>query len=250
MSNNTPPTGISTGTLYGVSVGPGDPDLMTVRAMRTIGACPVVAYFCKRGTSGQARRIADGCITAEHIELPMVYPVTVELPPSHPDYGRQIEAFFDESAERLAEHLAAGRSIAALNEGDAFFYGSFMHLFLRLASRFPTEVVPGVTSMMCSASLLPRPLTLRDDVLAVIPGTLGEEALLHALRNADAAVIMKLGQNLPKVRRAVEAAGLADRAWYIERASMADQRVMPFREAPETAPYFSQIVIPGEGLRR
>lgn len=238
------------GRLYGVSVGPGDPDLMTVRAIRTIRSCPVVAYFCKRGTSGHARRIASDCITAEHIELPLVYPVTVELPPDHPDYGRQIEVFFDESAERLAEHLAAGRSVAALNEGDAFFYGSFMHLFLRLSQRFPTEVVPGVTSMMCSASLLPRPLMLRDDLLTVIPGTLSEDALLRALTGTDAAVIMKLGQNLPKVRRAVLKAGLADRAWYIERASMENQRVLPFAQAPDTAPYFSQIVIPGEGKRR
>ncbi len=238
------------GRLIGVSVGPGDPDLMTVRAVRTIRACPVVAYFCKRGGAGHARRIAADCITAEHVELPLVYPVTVELPPDDPDYGRRIEDFFDESAERLAGHLSAGRSVAALNEGDAFFYGSFMHLFLRLSRRFPTEVVPGVTSMMCSASLLPQPLTLRDDVLSVIPGTLDEEALGRALAGADAAVVIKLGRNLPKVRRAVIAAGLAGRAWYVERASMEEQRVLPFREAPETAPYFSQIVIPGTGRRR
>lgn len=236
--------------LYGVGVGPGDPELMTVKAIRTIAACPVVAYFCKRGTKGHARRIAGDAITAEHEELPMVYPVTVELPPDHPDYGRQIEAFFDESAERIAGHLAAGRSVAALNEGDPFFYGSFMHLFLRLSTRFPTEVIPGVTSMVCSASLLPRPLMLRDDVLSVIPGTLDEEALIRVLTATDAAVVMKLGQNLPKVRRAIQAAGLADRAWYVERASMDDQRFMPFNEAPESgAPYFSQIVIPGAGKR-
>jgi precorrin-2/cobalt-factor-2 C20-methyltransferase len=240
----------SAGILYGVGTGPGDPELMTVKAMRTIRSCTVVAYFCKRGTKGNAHRTAADCITAEHEELPLVYPVTVELPPDHPDYGRQIEGFFDESAERLAIHLAAGRSVAVLNEGDPFFYGSFMHLFLRLASRFPTEVVPGVTSMVCSASLLPRPLTLRDDVLSVIPGSLPEEALLRALTGADAAVVMKLGQNLPKVRRAVIAAGLAERAWYVERASMENQRVMPFSEAPESgAPYFSQIVIPGMGKR-
>ncbi len=237
------------GRLYGVGVGPGDPELMTLKAVRIIGACPVVAYFCKRGTKGHARRIAGGAITADHVELPMVYPVTVELPPGHPDYGRQIEAFFDESAERIAAHLAAGRSVAALNEGDPFFYGSFMHLFLRLSTRFSTEVVPGVTSMVCSAALLPRPLMLRDDLLAVIPGTLDEAALVRALTAADAAVVMKLGQNLPKVRRAIVAAGLAERAWYVERASMDQQRVMPFLEAPDTAPYFSQIVIPGQGKR-
>lgn len=237
------------GTLFGVGVGPGDPELMTLKAVRTIGACPVVAYFCKRGTRGQARRIADQAIRPDQIELPMVYPVTVELPPTHPDYGRQIEAFFDESADRIAEHLAAGRSVAALNEGDPFFYGSFMHLFLRLSGRFKAEVIPGVTSMVCSASLLPRPLMLRDDVLSVIPGTLDEAALVRALTAADACVVMKLGQNLPKVRRAIAAAGLAERAWYVERASMDEQRFMPFLEAPDVAPYFSQIVIPGEGKR-
>ncbi|MBK1838140.1 precorrin-2 C(20)-methyltransferase [Azospirillum sp. YIM B02556] len=237
------------GTLFGVGVGPGDPELMTLKAVRTIGACPVVAYFCKRGTRGQARRIADQAISATQLELPMVYPVTVELPPTHPDYGRQIEAFFDDSAERIAAHLAAGRSVAALNEGDPFFYGSFMHLFLRLSGRFRAEVVPGVTSMVCSASLLPRPLMLRDDVLSVIPGTLDEAALVRALTSADACVVMKLGQNLPKVRRAIAAAGLAERAWYVERASMDEQRFMPFLEAPDVAPYFSQIVIPGEGKR-
>jgi precorrin-2/cobalt-factor-2 C20-methyltransferase len=245
MSGESP----NPGTLFGVGVGPGDPELMTLKAVRTIGACPVVAYFCKRGTRGQARRIADQAITADQIELPMVYPVTVELPPTHPDYGRQIEAFFDESAERIAEHLAAGRSVAALNEGDPFFYGSFMHLFLRLSGRFKAEVIPGVTSMVCSASLLPRPLMLRDDVLSVIPGTLDEAALVRALTAADACVVMKLGQNLPKVRRAIAAAGLAERAWYVERASMEEQRFMPFLEAPDVAPYFSQIVIPGEGKR-
>lgn len=240
---------VSPGRLYGVGVGPGDPDLMTLKAVRRIGACPVVAYFCKRGTKGHARRIADGVITPDHIELPMVYPVTVELPPDHPDYGRQIEAFFDESAERIAAHLAAGRSVAALNEGDPFFYGSFMHLFLRLSTRFPTEVVPGVTSMVASASLLPRPLMLRDDVLSVIPGTLDEAALLRAITGAQACVVMKLGSNLPKVRRAIAAAGFTERAWYVERASMAEQRVMPLRDAPDSAPYFSQIVIPGDGKR-
>lgn len=251
MNSETSPTPNppALGTLFGVGVGPGDPELMTLKAVRTIGACPVVAYFCKRGTRGQARRIADQAIKPDQIELPMVYPVTVELPPTHPDYGRQIEAFFDESAERIAEHLAAGRSVAALNEGDPFFYGSFMHLFLRLSGRFATEVIPGVTSMVCSASLLPRPLMLRDDVLSVIPGTLDEESLVRALTAADACVVMKLGQNLPKVRRAIAAAGLAERAWYVERASMDEQRFMPFLEAPDVAPYFSQIVIPGEGKR-
>lgn len=237
------------GTLYGVSTGPGDPELLTLKAVRILRACPVVAYFCKRGTKGNARRTADAALTPEHVELPLVYPVTNELPIADSAYGRSIEAFFDESAERVAEHLMAGRDVAVLNEGDAFFYGSFMHVFLRLRGRFPTRVVPGVTSMLGSAALLPTPLTMRDDMLCVIPGTLEEDALRDALSRADAAVVMKLGHNLPKVRRAVAAAGLAERAWYVERATMEEQRVMPFLEAPDEAPYFSMIVIPGRGER-
>ncbi|WP_029009417.1 precorrin-2 C(20)-methyltransferase [Azospirillum halopraeferens] len=246
---STPP--IPTGTFYGIGTGPGDPELMTLKAVRVLRACPVVAYFCKRGSRGNARRIAGAFLTDEHTELPLVYPVTTELPVEHPDYGRQIEEFFDRSAAEVAAHLAAGRSVVALNEGDPFFYGSFMHLFLRLAGRFPVEVVPGVTSMAGCAALLPTPLTMRDDVLSVIPGTLGEEELVRALGTADAAVVMKLGHNLPKVRRAVRAAGLEARAWYVERGTMADQRMLPLAEAPEDgAPYFSMVLIPGRGLRR
>ncbi|MGQ9371153.1 precorrin-2 C(20)-methyltransferase [Azospirillum sp. ST 5-10] len=242
---------IPTGTFYGIGTGPGDPELMTLKAVRLLRSCPVVAYFCKRGSRGNARRIADGFIGAEHTEVPLVYPVTTELAVDDPDYGRRIEDFFDRSAEAVAEHLAAGRSVAALNEGDPFFYGSFMHLFLRLAGRFPVEVVPGVTSVAGCAALLPSPLTMRDDVLSVIPGTLPEAELVRALADADAAVVMKLGHNLPKVRRAVHAAGLAERAWYVERGTMADQRVLPLAEAPaDGAPYFSMVLLPGRGLRR
>ncbi len=245
MSTSSP----TPGTLYGIGTGPGDPELVTLKAVRVLRSCPVVAYFTKRGGSGNARRTVEAHLTGTQTEVPMVYPVTVELPPDHPEYSRRIEAFFDDSAEVLAGHLAAGRSVAVLNEGDPFFFGSFMHLFFRLSGRFPTEVVPGVTSVSGAASLLPRPLNIRDDVLSIIPGSLNEEALTTALKRADAAVVMKLGQNLPKVRRAVEAAGLADRAWYVERATMEEQRFMPFREVPDKAPYFSMIVVPGVGNR-
>jgi precorrin-2/cobalt-factor-2 C20-methyltransferase len=262
MSPSSPPPSISDtasgsgtvsgpGTFYGIGTGPGDPELMTLKAVRLIRDCPVVAYFAKRGTRGNARRIAAGCIGDEHIELPMVYPVTTELPIDHPDYGLQIERFFDDCADAVAGHLAAGRSVAALNEGDPFFYGSFMHLYVRLAGRFPVEVVPGITSMMGCAALLPAPLMMRDDVLSVIPGTLDDDALVRALAGADAAVVMKLGHNLPKVRRAVDSLGRTAGAWYVERGTMAEQRVMPLAEAPaDGAPYFSMIIIPGEGKRR
>jgi len=247
----SPTEGQTLGRFYGIGTGPGDPELMTLKAVRLVRACPVVAWFTRKGSPGNAWRTASAVLDGHRpLELPLVYPVTVELPPDHPEYHRQIEAFFDQSAEQVAEHLQAGRSVAILNEGDPFFYGSFMHLHIRLVHRFPGEVVPGVTSMVASAAQLPVPLMMRDDILSVIPGTLSEPALVQAITAADATVIMKLGSNLPKVRRAVATVGRTGRAWYVERASMEQQRVMPLAEAPAEAPYFSMVVIPGQGGRR
>jgi precorrin-2/cobalt-factor-2 C20-methyltransferase len=238
------------GCLFGVGTGPGCPELLTVKAVRVLAEAPVVAHFCKRGGSGNALRTASEHVGDGHIRLPLAYPVTTELPHDSPEYNRRIEAFFDASAAAVAEHLQAGRSVALLSEGDPFFYGSFMHVFLRLRERFPTEVIPGVPAMIAGSSQLPLPLTMRDDVLSVIPGTLPDAALNAALDAAQAAVVMKVGRNLPRIRAALRAAGMAARAWYVERASMAEQKVMPFSEAPaDGAPYFSMIVVPGAGER-
>lgn len=238
------------GCLYGVGTGPGCPELMTLKAARVVGECPVVAYFCKQGSSGNAFRTARGQIRDDHDLIPMVYPVTTELPHASAEYTRRIEDFFDASAEAVAVELTAGRSVAVLSEGDPFFYGSFMHIFLRLRDRFPHEVIPGVPAMLAGAARLPRPLTMRDDVLSVIPGTLPDAELDAALASAQAAVVMKVGSNLPRIRRALRAAGAEERAWYVERASMEEERVLPFAQAPDArAPYFSMVVVPGAGER-
>lgn len=237
------------GTLYGVGTGPGDPELITLKAARLIGECPVVAHFCRRGGSGQARRIADAHVTEDHEQLALEYPVTTELPQGSPAYRQAVEAFFEDAAETLAGHLDAGRSIAVLNEGDPFFYGSFMHVYLRLKDRFPTEVVPGVASPLAAATQLPTPLIMRDDVLTVIPGTLPEADFRNALAAADAAVIMKVGTRRDEILRIMKELGRGEGAWYVERASMGQERVVPLEEAPDEAPYFSMIVMPGRGLR-
>ncbi len=236
--------------LFGVGTGPGSPELMTLKAARLIAQCPVVAYFCKRSGSGSALRTASGHLRDDHIMLPMAYPVTTELPHGSAEYQRRIEAFFDESAEAVAAHLDAGRDVAVLSEGDPFFYGSFMHIFLRLRDRYAHEVVPGVPAMLGGAAQLPRPLTMRDDILSVIPATLPDDELDSAIAAAEAAVIMKVGRNLPRVRRALRSAGLEGCAWYVERASMDGERIVPCTDAPaDYAPYFSLIVVPGKGDR-
>lgn len=170
------------GCLYGVGTGPGDPELLTLKAVRLIAESPVVAYFCRRGGRGQARAIVDAHLGTGQREMPLEYPVTNEIPHGSDEYRSRIEQFFDTAAEQLAAELEAGRSVVVLNEGDPFFYGSFMHVYLRLKDRFPTRIVPGVTSMMASAAQLPTPLTMRDDLLTVIPGTMPIDDLRQACR--------------------------------------------------------------------
>jgi precorrin-2/cobalt-factor-2 C20-methyltransferase len=241
---------MSFGTLIGVGLGPGDPELLTVKAVRALEGAPVVSYFAKRGRRGHARTIADRWIPPGAAELPLHYPVTTEIPFDHPDYAAALSGFYAEAADLLAGHLGAGRDVALLCEGDPLFYGSFMHLHLRLRERFPCRIVPGVTGMSGCWAAAGEPMTWGDDVLTVVPGTLPAPALRARLAGADAAVVMKLGRNLPKVRAALAAAGLLERAVYVERGTMAAEAVMPLAEkADDAAPYFSIVLVPGRGRR-
>ncbi len=241
---------MSTATIYGVGVGPGAPDLMSVRAARLVGAAKVVAYFRKAGRPGHARRIADGLLPEGVIEEPMDYPVTTEIALDDPAYAATLRSFYEQCVSRLAEHIAQGRDVVVLCEGDPFLYGSFMHLHSRLAPRVPVEVVPGISGMAACWTASGTPITYGDDVLCVVPATLGPARLKAALAAGDAIVIMKLGRNLPKVRRALDDAGLLDRAIYVERGAMDDQVVMPLADkTTDDAPYFSIVLVHGQGRR-
>jgi len=238
------------GTLYGIGVGPGDVRYLTLRAAGLVRSVDLLAYFAKRDALGNARHIVAPLVEAGRGEARLEYPVTDEIPTEHPDYQQKIGAFYRETAETLAGHLRAGRSVGLLAEGDPFFYGSFMHMWRRLAPDFPVEVVPGVTGMSGCWTRANVPMTWGNDTLAVLPGTLGEEQLVERLRRTDAAVIMKVGRNLGKVRRAVEAAGLLSRAVYVERGTMQEERILPLAECAEPAgAYFATVLIPGEGRR-
>jgi len=238
------------GTLYGIGVGPGDVRYLTLRAAGLARAVDVVAFSAKRGHPGNARRIVAPLLKGGQEEARLEYPVTDEIPAEHPDYQQKIAGFYRESAARLAALLRAGKSVGLLAEGDPFFYGSFMHMWRRLAVDFPVEVVPGVTGMSGCWTRAKLPMTWGDDTLAVLPGTLAEERLVERLRHTDAAVIMKVGKNLAKVRRAVEQAGLLSRAVYVERGTMQEERILPLAECGEArGAYFAMVLIPGEGRR-
>lgn len=234
------------GVLYGVGTGPGDPELLTRKAARIVAAADVIAYFAKRGNSSHARQIAAELFAEDVTELPLLYPVTTELDRHSPAYRAAISGFFDDSAARIASYLQAGHSVAVLSEGDPLFFGSYMHLHHRLADRFACEVIAGVTAMSGCWSLAGVPICQGHDIVTVLPATLPEAELIDRLANSDAAVIMKLGRHLPKVRRALLASGKLDQATYVERGTMADGHFQAVADkADDHAPYFALILVAG-----
>lgn len=237
------------GRIYGVGLGPGAQDLMSVRADRLIRQTLHVAYFRKKGRVGHARSIVEGMLAETVVELPMEYPVTTEIPFSDPRYNALLAEFYEASVRRLVEIAQSGEDIVVLCEGDPFFYGSFMHLYTRLNGRVPVSVVPGITGMSAAWTATGRPVTWGDDVMTVLMGTLPEADLAERITQTDALVVMKIGRNLDKVRRALEQAGRTDEAWLIEYAAMPEERVVPFRDAGDIAPYFSILLIHGNGRR-
>lgn len=241
---------MTTGRCYGVGVGPGDPELMTLKAVRVVAECRVVASFSAVNRESNARRVVARHLRSDQAEMRFVYPVTTE-PVDAATYETLIADFYDESAKRIAEVLDEGIDVAVLCEGDAFFFGSYMYLHTRLSDRYETEVIPGVSSALAGAAVVGAPLASRNEVFTVLSGVLVEDELARRIAAADAVVVMKVGRNLEKVRTAVTRAGALDRAHYIEWATMPDQRVIPLAEVEaSTAPYFSIVVIPGGAAAR
>ena len=239
------PAPVAPGALYGIGVGPGDPELMTLKAHRLLRSCDVVAHFAARGRPGNAWGVVRPHLRPGQREVRLEYPVTTEAPPAGTSYEEVLVAFYDESADRVAALLDDGADVALVCEGDPFFYGSYMYMHNRLAPKYTTEVVPAVPAMAAGAAVLGAPLVCRDEVLCVLSGVLPEDELVERLQAAGAAVVMKLGRNLAKVRRAVERAGLLEHAHYVERATMDSQRVLPLADVdPASAPYFSMVLIP------
>lgn len=224
------------GKLYGVGVGPGDPELITLKAHRILQSCPVVAYPAPDSGASFARAIVADYLRKDHIEIPIIVPMRVERFPAAQVY--------DEACKDIATHLDDGRDVVVLCEGDPFFYGSFMYVYERMADDYDCEVVPGVSSIMTGAAVSGIPLAARNDVLTILPGPLPDNELRARINAADALVIMKVGRHLGRIRTLLNEIGLLDKAIYLERVSLAEQRTMRLADmADETAPYFSMITI-------
>ncbi|WP_433715645.1 precorrin-3B C(17)-methyltransferase [Nocardia sp. CA-084685] len=237
---------MSSGKLWGVGLGPGDPELVTVKAARVIAEADVIAFHSARHGRSISRGIAAPYMRAGQLEEHLIYPVTTETTDHPGGYQGAIDEFYEQAAERLATHLVAGRSVALLAAGDPLFYSSYMHMHRRLADRFEAEIIPGITSVSAAAAALGTPLVEGEQVLTVLPGTMPTDELTRRLRDTDAAAIMKLGRTYPGVRRALSDSGRLADAYYIERASSARERVLAADEVDDAdVPYFSITLVPG-----
>lgn len=223
------------GTLYGVGLGPGDPELITLKAARLIGGAKVIAYPTLAGGDSFARAIAADLIAADTREIRMDVPMSTQREPAQQAY--------DCGARAISAALEAGDDVVCLCEGDPFFYGSFMYLFARLAGRFETQIIPGVTSVTACAARARMPLAARNERLTILPGPLPEGELRTRIDGAESVVIMKVGRHLAKIRAVIDALGLTDQAVYVERATLPEEVVLPLAQAPEKAPYFSMILL-------
>ena len=227
---------VKNGTLYGLGVGPGDPELLTVKAWRIVSTAPVIVYLAANGGESTARNIAKPFIPEDAIEIAIDVPMQSQRAPA--------QAAYDMGCAAIAGHLRAGHDVAMLCEGDPFFYGSFMYIFARLAKNFETIVVPGVSSLTAAAAAVGRPLAARDEVLKVLPATLDAGRLREELATAQSAAIIKVGRNFGKVRDVLATLDLTKSAVVIEKATHADERVRKLADVTEdTLPYFTTILV-------
>ena len=232
-----------TGILWGLGVGPGDPELVTVKALRILRAAPVVAYLAPEEGQSFARGIVASELAPAKIEIAIRVPMERARHPA--------QAVYDAAAREIAEHLAAGRDVAVLCQGAPFLYGSFIQIFERLAATHPTHIVPGIVSLTACAAAARFPLVSREATLLAVPATLPEAALERHLKHAEAAAILKLGRNFAKARRVLERLHRAEGAIYVEHASLGSERVLTLAEVdPAEVPYFATILVPAPEERR
>jgi len=227
------------GTLFGLGLGPGDPELVTPKARRILRRVGVVAYPAPDIGPSFARSIVASLLTPALTEIAIRVPMVADRAPA--------QAAYDAGAAEIARHLQRGADVAVLCQGDPFFYGSFIQLFERLASRYRTEIVPGVSSLMAGAAAAHAPLAVRDEALLVLPAPIAEAELERRLADADSAVIIKLGRHFAKVRRVLQRLARMHQAIYVERASLGAERVLPLDAVDAaTVPYFSLVLLRGD----
>lgn len=224
-----------TGTLHLIGVGPGDPELLTLKAVRVLRRVHVVAYPSTGDGAAFARDIARSYILPGAELLPVTIPMTIERGPA--------QAAYDGATDAILAHLAQGRDAAWLCEGDPLFYGSAMYVLSRVAGQANVDIVPGITSLTAAAAAAARPIAARNEVLKVLPAPLPDDVLRPELLAAPAAAIIKLGRHFDRIRDLLRETGHARNAVVVEHVTTPRQRITPIESfGYGERPYFSTIL--------
>ena len=241
---------MSNGTIYGVGVGPGDPDLISLKAYNIIKKAKCIAYFKKKEKNGIAYGIIKQYLKKNIFEIVMPYPITTEISFLSLEYKKVLSDFYDDCCKRILSEINQNSDVIILCEGDPFFYGSFMHIHTRLYNKTKIIVVPGITGMSAAWTATNLPITWGDDILTVIMGTMEKKEIIKRIQNSDALVFMKIGKHFQKICQILKELSLFDCAYLVENASMLNEKVRKLKEVQETSlPYFSIIIIHGNGRR-
>ena len=226
------------GVLYGVGVGPGDPELLTLKAQRIISQADTVAVPDKGAGEKTALRIASALVESKPLLLcdaPMVRD------------PKRLEEAYTRNAERIIGELDQGRTVAFLTLGDPSIYSTYLYTHRRVAAAgYEAKIIPGVPSFCAVAAALGDGLCEGSGRLLVVPASHRD---VSDCLDVDAnLVFMKAGREIGALRQALAERGLLDRAALVENCGMEEERVFPkFADAPEDSGYFSVVVVKRDG---
>jgi len=231
----------SRGKFIGVGVGPGDPELITLKALRLIQRAPVISFLVNDKGHSQGKAIASEAFVdfdnTQQLELPVVMPMSTDRSLAN--------AAYDEAARAIAEQLQQGLDVVFICEGDPLFFGSFAYLLERLQDDYTTQVVPGISSVNASASALQLPLTMLKESFAVISGRHSDEHIRQTLESHDSVVIMKAGRARPRILQVLTETGRLPEANYLENIGRSNEVILKDVSgmSSESGPYFSLFVV-------
>ena len=228
------------GILSGISVGTGDPELITLKGLRLLQTVPVVAFPAGVGDKlGMAEQIIAPWLTAAQHRLPLRFPYVQD--------EQVLSQAWQEAAENVWLYLAQGQDVAFACEGDVSFYSTFTYLAQTLQNRHPeavVQIVPGVCSPSAAAAALGLPLTVRSQRLAILPALYGVEELEAVLRWADVVVLMKVRSVYEQVWAVLKQHDLLEHSWIVERATLPNQAIYSLRDRPGLKlSYFSILLV-------
>ena len=230
------------GKLYGVGVGPGDPELLTLKALRLIRENPVIAVPGEDIQASVAYQIVKGAYEAldEKTLLPVAMPMTKD--------PAVLEANHEKAAGDVETHLKQGKNVVFLTLGDPTVYSTYLYVHKRILARgYEAEIVSGITSFCAVAARLNMGLVERDEPLHVIPATYQADGMDQVLKLPGTKVLMKTGRKMAQVRESIQKSG--QQAVMIENCGMPGERIFEGAEnIPEKSGYYSLIIVKGEQI--